>query len=70
MDLMISEGTGSPQQSRAENEAPPCLGGEGSQEETLTSLHSHQLTALPNKIFTLKPWQVKKIFQFYFILST
>lgn len=61
---MESEGTAKPRQTRVESEAPLFSGEEGRQEETHTSLQSHQLTALTNNIFTLKPWCFKRISKF------
>lgn len=61
---MVSTGTAKAQQTRVDSEAPPFSGGKPGKKKPHTSLHSHQLTALTNTIFTLKPWCFKRISKF------
>lgn len=70
--LTISEGAGSHQQSRAEQKMKLYPAWEGKAGKRKPSHHFTVTNLLhyPIRFFTLKPWYVKKNFQFYFILST
>lgn len=52
---MASKGTVKPQQTDQKVKFDPSLEGKASKKKPHTSLHSYQLTALINKMFTLKP---------------